>query len=1063
MRNYKPKAAYKALSFKNKSKTTKNIRKKGGRRKYLTAGTAYAMPTSTMSQGPLETNVQANLSDDPTKAKQSLINQNRSQIEEQKAAKEDREREIQERRDRNKQQMQEQGLQLGDEAAKLAKDKLKPSSVSDLASSLATAPTLLPGASSTAATGISSAGAQSLATQGSGMSAAFGQKVLEQQLKNELTKTAGKELGKTVATEGAKKGIQMGASSSAVNPIALAANLGGTALKTFGGDDDDTTYNTAEVSGGLLQRAGEFGGYGAALGTIIPGLGNVVGGIAGGVIGLGVGAGEMLKNKNKAIKEKDKLDAKEAESELLSGINEKNLFRQAYGTTGRDLGFNVNQQSQNSYLGSNQMFKHGGVYSEGGTPTNPPEGMVWRGVTDAQGKKVYDKIGSPSNVMVKSFARSNPDRTDALPISNKDKVIRTVDEYNTEMATRRGYKKGGMNLPGGKMKPIPGSDAVEFVGNKHGQGGRGSDSGILLDDNTEVEGGETMDKMNYSDGTKGDYFFSDHLKLGGISFAQRHKNIVKKGNSQKQIQELAKLQELTAMKQGADENGQRDPAMIAKEGGRRQFQNAGPDTSPNTVDLSKETFGEFDASTLTGEGMGMANVPEGQSLDMSGTYGGVTADQVQKTMSMNPWFDWEGFNPSDRKDVENFQNAYNERATSGNQIKSDGKFGQQTQSAYIPAQTMPEVVDETVAEEKKDEEVLDVIKEEELGEPSMELPRRKGLGDIAVGAAQFIPAAYALSKKMDPLQSISSQPISKQRLPRVNFNNLRARNSNNLVALNRSTGSGSPSDQVMKLAALRSTQQGDIDVANAEANQNKQLAATEAGMEQQRQMQAARNKIGVDQYNASMKEDRGRYEREEKLGALTSAVQTGAGIYTDYMQRQAMENVAGAVEGETGVLDRFDLTKQAEKDYRRAVRKNDTDSPFYDNETGKFMSRDQVKQLTAKEYQKLLKSQTAGKQRYGGKYQLGGPKMDFSKAPEANFNLNAPEAPDYSAKLNPYIERFNTPEGAKFAIGANPSLQYKNVGVGMNVGKTLGQKGINKPSFRASYTLPIGRTRRNRT
>ena len=50
-------------------------------------------------------------------------------------------------------------------------------------------------------------------------------------------------------------------------------------------------------------------------------------------------------------------------------------------------------------------------------------------------------------------------------------------------------KHGGVRLPGGTMNPIPGSDAVEFKGKYHKQGG------ILLDEQTEVEGGETMDKV----------------------------------------------------------------------------------------------------------------------------------------------------------------------------------------------------------------------------------------------------------------------------------------------------------------------------------------------------------------------------------------------------------------------------------------------------------------------------------------------------------------------------------------------------------------------------------------
>jgi hypothetical protein len=101
-------------------------------------------------------------------------------------------------------------------------------------------------------------------------------------------------------------------------------------------------------------------------------------------------------------------------------------------------------------------------------------------------------------------------------------------------------QKGGVKLPGGMAKPIPGSDAIEFKGKSHAQGG------IMVDPNTEVEGNETMDQVTMKNGGKSDYFFSQHLKMGGKSFAQRHKDILKNGGSQKDIDALAKLQEKKA-------------------------------------------------------------------------------------------------------------------------------------------------------------------------------------------------------------------------------------------------------------------------------------------------------------------------------------------------------------------------------------------------------------------------------------------------------------------------------------------------------------------------------------
>ena len=111
---------------------------------------------------------------------------------------------------------------------------------------------------------------------------------------------------------------------------------------------------------------------------------------------------------------------------------------------------------------------------------------------------------------------------------------------------RNAYKHGGIKLDGGIAKPIPGSDAVEFIGKKHEQGG------IKLDPYTEVEDKETMDKVQGND-----YFFSSYLKLGGKSFAARHKQILAAGGKQKDIEELAAIQEKVSGRDKYDLGGER--------------------------------------------------------------------------------------------------------------------------------------------------------------------------------------------------------------------------------------------------------------------------------------------------------------------------------------------------------------------------------------------------------------------------------------------------------------------------------------------------------------------------
>ena len=117
-----------------------------------------------------------------------------------------------------------------------------------------------------------------------------------------------------------------------------------------------------------------------------------------------------------------------------------------------------------------------------------------------------------------------------------------------------GYFEGGGYVPfmpdtqyleGGVATKLPGG-ATKFTGRTHEKGG------IILDEYTEVEDGETMDKVRGQD-----YFFSNHLKLGGRTFADRHIQLLNAGAGQKEIDELADIQEKIAGRDKYDLGGER--------------------------------------------------------------------------------------------------------------------------------------------------------------------------------------------------------------------------------------------------------------------------------------------------------------------------------------------------------------------------------------------------------------------------------------------------------------------------------------------------------------------------
>ena len=295
---------------------------------------------------------------------------------------------------------------------------------------------------------------------------------------------------------------------SMINP-AMIATVAGEGIKKLSDDDDATTYNAGEVTGSVLSGIGTGAGMGAMIGTAIGGPLAPVTGTAGAIVGGLYAVGKGLATRGKARRlEKRAKGRKTAELNKISAkARTEEMKSKEY--SGFDFGTNI--------------ARYGGI------------------------ARPNMRLGGGSRLM-----------------KYRDGGFKLGPEV---------FRNGGVKLPGGMVEPIPGSDAVVFKGATH------DDGGILVDAQTEVEGGgfapdgtplegETMDKVNMAKkGGLKDYFFSDHLKLGGKSFAQRHKELLKYGGTQKHIDELAAMQEKVAG---------RDPKQIAANGGPRMYENGGP-------------------------------------------------------------------------------------------------------------------------------------------------------------------------------------------------------------------------------------------------------------------------------------------------------------------------------------------------------------------------------------------------------------------------------------------------------------------------------------------------------
>lgn len=203
-----------------------------------------------------------------------------------------------------------------------------------------------------------------------------------------------------------------------------------------------------------------------------------------------------------------------------------------------------------------------------------------------------------------------------------------------------------------------------FEGNSHEEGG------IPLGQD-EAEDGETMMPMD----SQSDFIFSDRLypiksisPKGKItfskkSFAQLSKQINKplelrpndpyaKKTADIKLGKLAQEQE--ALKQS------NDTEQFAM-GGKR-----------------------YDGGGLKS----YASPIEKQSLTGNNLYGGIGETDIATLQSNNPWYNWEGFNPSNKENVRTFQQTFN-RNVGSEALKPDGLFGKQTASAILRNEMNP--------------------------------------------------------------------------------------------------------------------------------------------------------------------------------------------------------------------------------------------------------------------------------------------------------------------------------------------------------------------------------------
>lgn len=461
-------------------------------------------------------------------------------------------------------------------------------------------------------------------------------------------------------------------------------------------------------------------------------------------------------------------------------------------------------------------------------------------------------------------------------------------DFGTDIAKYGGYyQSGGIKLPGGVAKPIPGSDAIEFKGRSHAQGG------IMVDPNTEVEGNETMDKVTMKNGNKSDYFFSQYLKMGGKSFAQRHKDILKNGGRQKDIDALAKLQEKKA---GRDPNTVKLGAGGYYQGGGYVNRDGELITDPITNLGSIDPLGNLILSD--------------KNMDGYDDRGYVTDSGIRPLYS-----------PSTEDTPAPTTTSNDSKTDSGKTDKRETVSLRTIPTRGIDATpTIPTEL-ETIPEDQIYLQDSDKDKDKDTNSKKLKRASRKDLLTTAAQLGQLVPAAAAYFSKPDYMDEPAAVgDIKAQRLERVSFNAERAANAANARAMNRfiETSGAGPAGIIAKMSAYRRKQEGDINIAAQEARINTQIANEEARLRQQAdaqnqqiRLQNIKNTMFADEFNRAADaavEDR-------KLMALDNAFKALGTMNTDRLQYLAQERLGRAIEGQTGVLTREQIGTMVKDSY----------------------------------------------------------------------------------------------------------------------------------------------------
>lgn len=543
--------------------------------------------------------------------------------------------------------------------------------------------------------------------------------------------------------------------------------------------------------------------------------------------------------------------------------------------------------------------------------------------------------------------------TDMIGFSNenkkvpKSKVTRNAKgelEYKKEMGMG-----GSIQHEGGVQKSI--TDRMsEYVGRDHADGGIKLNNAAI-----EVEGGEAeYSDMPMADGGASDYIFSDKIKYGNGTFADKAKIMAKEGGSEEQIINLAKMQEAAARNQG--EKG-RDPDMIMEEGGLKKMVNGGPERknlgnkgiAAMQPGLDGGYFGSSDATMIS---------EEEERKDFFNRNKTILGDLgIHSYQDYNPTKHAEMFqkkvNSHYKEKFENDEELREELAKQGiadvdAYVKSVGFGGEGAQGLDFshgeyhnsmttePKKPVEDKVINQDAGVTKDSD-KDNTEDTELEDESP----NNTIGNIAnmaaVGMALNDQPNYMKTPGTVTPGVVVAGKQARVNMDRVDYSDQLATNAADTVALNKAieTSGGGSSNIVNKIAAFAKKKEADRQIKAAETNANIQISNQEAGTNASIDARNVANAMAASKTNAAnilnasnvnvsnrmaanefnVAADAATFDR--KLNAVETAAANLNQMHRDKLQYASNERIARAQSGKTGVYERElyeNLLKKLNKD-----------------------------------------------------------------------------------------------------------------------------------------------------